>query len=73
MMRVLDEHPDFAHKVAQFMALADAADVLDELKPLRHEFTAGHLRELAANVLMQTALGEDFIQAMIAARPKSTI
>lgn len=68
--RILDENPRFARIVQQFMALYDAAEVLDDLKPPQHEIAAPYLRAIADNVMRRdTCMGEDFLQALIAGRP----
>jgi hypothetical protein len=67
--KILDEHPAFAGKLYQFMALRDAADVLEALQPPYYQTAAAYLEEVADTVLRGTGIGEDFVQAMIAARP----
>jgi hypothetical protein len=67
--RLLDENPGFARVLQQFMALYDAAEVLAELKPPRHEIAAPYLREIADHVMREAAVGEDFLQALIRGRP----
>jgi hypothetical protein len=67
--RILGENPAFARILRQFAALYDAAEVLEELKPPRHEIAAPYLRAVADNVMRRdTSIGEDFLQAMIRAR-----
>jgi len=68
--RILAEHPAFARLLKQFMALYDAAEVLEELKPPQHEVAAPYLRAIADNIMRRDAsIGEDFLQAMIRGRP----
>lgn len=66
--RVLAENPAFARILRNFMALYDAAEVLDGLKPPQHEIAAPYLRAIADQV-MREAIGEDFLQVMIRSRP----
>jgi hypothetical protein len=68
-MKIPDEHPIFAHKIAQFITLHDAAQVLEELKPPNGELAIPYLREIANQVMRETGVGEEFVQAMIKARP----
>lgn len=67
--KILDDHPVFAKAVAQFMTLYDAAQVLDELKPPNGELAAEYLKEIAGTIIRDTGLPENFIEAMIKARP----
>lgn len=68
--KILDDNPLFAKTITEFMMLLDAAEVLGDLKPPMHEAAAQYLREVANGHIRQTTtLPEEFIQAMIAARP----
>ena len=51
--RVLDANPAFARVLRQFMALYDAAEVIDELKPPEHQVAAPYLREIAHHVMRE--------------------
>lgn len=68
---ILEAHPAFKRACAQFCALHDAAAILDTLKPPHGDVAAEYLREVGNTVLRGTGIGEDFVQAMIAARPPS--
>ena len=67
--RVLDANPAFARVLRQFMALYDAAEVIDELKPPEHQVAAPYLREIADHVMREAGIGDDFLQALIRGRP----
>lgn len=66
--RFLAEHPKFHHTMHQFSALHDAAEALDQLKPPHGDTAAEFLREVG-NHVMREAAGEEFLQALIRARP----
>jgi len=67
--KLLSEHPEFARSLRQFMALYDAAEVLDELKPPQGDTAAEFCREVAKATLSRTGCGDDFIAAVIRTRP----
>ncbi len=67
--KLLDEHPGFRAKLAQFMALYDAADVLDDLKPPHSDTAAAYLREIGRHIMLEAGIPENFLEAMIAGRP----
>ena len=67
--RILDANPAFARVLRQFAALYDAAEVIDELKPPEHQVAAPYLRAIADNIMRETGIGEDFLQALIRGRP----
>lgn len=72
--KILDDHPLFAKAITEFMTLLDAAEVLDELKPAElPQSTSFYLRAFAVrHIRSTTTLPDDFIRAMIDARPPVT-
>jgi hypothetical protein len=62
-------NPAFARSIRMFCALYDAAEALDILKPPHGETASEYLREVALHIGRETGAGEDFVQAMVAARP----
>lgn len=69
MQRLLELNPGLARKITQFMILRDAADVLTELKPPNGDLTSAYLAETADHLIRDAGVPEDFLQAMITARP----
>jgi hypothetical protein len=69
VMGFLDTHPAVDRPLRQFMALYDAAEALDDLKPPYGETAAAFLREVGLHVMRELGVGEDFVQALIASRP----
>lgn len=69
--KLIEEHPDFRRTLHQFMALRDAAAVLDELKPPNYKVGAAWLREIGDHVMRDAGMPEEFLQAMIASRRPS--
>ena len=72
MDELMAAHPAFVRKVRQFMALHDAAEVLDELKPPHGDTAAEFLREVGNHVMRDAGIPEKFLQAMIANRPPAS-
>lgn len=65
----LASHPDLQRKICQFMMLYDAAEVLGELKPPHGDTAAEFLREVGSHIVRDAGVPEEFLQAMIKARP----
>ena len=66
----LDVHPDFKRRAIQFLALHDAAEILDDLKPPHSDTAADYLREIATHLVREAGIGEDVLQVMIESRPR---
>lgn len=66
---ILDRNPGLARPLTQFMTLYDAAEVLTELKPPQHETATAYLRGIADHLLRDAGIPEQFLAAMIEARP----
>lgn len=71
VQKFLAAHPEFERKLTQFMMLYDAADVLGELETphRRWDNAAEYLTETANHIMRDAGIPEEFLQAMIAARP----
>ena len=67
--RITEIAPEFARAARQFMALYDAAEVLDDLNPPYGDVAAEFCREVAKTVMNRTGMGEAFTEAMIRSRP----
>jgi hypothetical protein len=69
VQELLAAHPAFERTLRQFMMLYDAAEVLGELKPPHGDTAAEFLREVGNHIMRDAGMPDDFVQAMIAARP----
>jgi beta-phosphoglucomutase-like phosphatase (HAD superfamily) len=66
--KILDANPELERVLRQFMALYDAAEVLEHLDPPRAA-VAGYLRTVASATMDAAGIPGEFTQVMIAARP----
>lgn len=69
VQQLLANNPAFKQAMFRFMALYDAAEVLDELKPPNGGTAAAYLREVGRHVVREAGIPESFIEVIIAARP----
>lgn len=69
VQELLAAHPAFERTLRQFMMLYDAAEVLAELKPPNGDTAAAYLREIGRHIIREAGIPENFLEAMIAARP----
>lgn len=67
---ILAANPALERLLRQFMALYDAAEVLDGLdnQPTRRAAAAAYLREVAAELMARSGIPDEFVQLMIEAK-----
>lgn len=67
--QLLADDPEFKRKLAQFMTLYDAAQVLGELH-WSYSDNAAFLRMVGNHIMQEAGIPDEFVEAMIKARPE---